>query len=260
MKLAEVLPNPHFRRLAAFLRIPLCFKEWHLAHPQDPADTPIDTLVKNVTDRLNSSTLTTDKERASFLLHFCRLIAAVINLDPRLQCKSGDIYWLMDVLSKDTCDALAIISMLFAYASKPLELLTTVQIAEMRNEPEITWRKRAEGGKIPGAFKVGNRWLLESSVLHAMGVIEDEVNINTEDKLQVLADALGVSIGDLLEIADDTIQIPDSLRLFAKQEHLTPTDIRMLALINYQGKQPDTVPKWQLLYLAIRTTTKPDDH
>jgi len=135
----------------------------------------------------------------------------------------------------------------------------------MRNEPEITWRKRAEGGKIPGAFKVGNRWLMECRVLHAMGVIEDvviindEVNINTEEQLQALADALGVSIDDLLGIDEDTIQIPESLRQFAEQEHLTPTDVRMLARISYRGKQPDTVAKWQLLYLAIKTTTKPED-
>ncbi len=156
MKFAEVLLNPHFRRLAAFLRIPLCFREWHLAHPQGPADTPIDTLVKNVTERLNSSTFANLRERTSFFLHFCRLIAAIIDVDPRLQCKSGDIYWLMQVLEEDSCDALAIISMLFAYASTPVELFTTVQVAEMRNELEITWRKRAQIGKIPGAFKVGN--------------------------------------------------------------------------------------------------------
>jgi hypothetical protein len=60
-------------------------------------------------------------------------------------------------------------------------LLTTVQIAEMRNEPEITWRKRAQIGKIPGAFKVGNRWLLESRILQAMGMMEDVVNINSDD-------------------------------------------------------------------------------
>jgi hypothetical protein len=132
----------------------------------------------------------------------------------------------------------------------------------MRNEPEITWRKRAERGKIPGAFKVGNRWLMECRVLNAMGVIEDTVNIhdvvniNTEEKLQALADALEVSIGDLLGIKEETIQIPESLRQFAKQEHLTSDDITMLARISYRGKQPDTVAKWQLLYLAIRTTTK----
>lgn len=165
----------------------------------------------------------------------------------------------MNVLAEDSYDALAIVSMLFAYASSPFELLTTVQVAEMRNEPEITWRKRAEGGKIPGAFKVGNRWLLESSVLQAMGVMEDVVNINTEEKLQALADALGISIGDLLGSDEDRVQIPESLRQFAEQERLTHADVRMLARISYRGEQPDTAAKWQLLYLAIRTTIKPED-
>ncbi len=139
-----MLLNPHFRGLAAFLRVPLCFREWHLTHPQDPGDTPINTHMKNVTERLNSTTFASLEERTSFFLHFCRLIADVLNVDPHLQCKSGDIFWLMQVLEEDSCEALAIISMLFAYASVPMEFLTTVQVAEMRNEPEITWRKRAQ--------------------------------------------------------------------------------------------------------------------
>ncbi len=87
----------------------------------------------------------------------------------------------MQVLEEDSCEALAIISMLFAYASVPMELLTTVQVAEMRNEPKITWRKRAEIGKIPGAFKLGNLWLLERSVLQAIGVMRDVININPDE-------------------------------------------------------------------------------
>ena len=68
-----------------------------------------------------------------------------------------------------------------------------------------------------------------------------------------------MSIGDLLGIDEDTTQIPESLRQFAEQERLTPADVKMLARISYRGKQPDTIAKWQLLYLAIRTTTKPED-
>ncbi len=72
MKFAEVLLNPHFRGLAAFLCVSLCFSQWHLTHPQDPTDTPINTLMKNVTERLNSTTFASPKERMSFFLHFCR--------------------------------------------------------------------------------------------------------------------------------------------------------------------------------------------
>lgn len=38
----------------------------------------------------------------------------------------------------------------------------------------------AQIGKIPGAFKVGNRWLLEQSVLQAMGMMRDVVNRNLD--------------------------------------------------------------------------------
>ena len=89
--------------------------------------------------------------------------------------------------------------------------------------------------------------------------VESGESSPTEEKLQALAGALEVSIGDLLGIDENTIQIPESLRQFAEQEHLTPADVRMLARISYRGKQPDTVAKWQLLYLAIKTTTKPED-
>ncbi len=90
--------------------------------------------------------------------------------------------------------------------------------------------------------------------------VESNESSPTEEKLQALADALDISIGDLLGIDEDTIQIPESLRQFAEQEQLTPADVKMLSRISYRGKQPDTVAKWQLLYLAIKTTTKPEGH
>src|SRR5205807_7235979 len=102
MKFAEVLLDPHFRNLAAFLRIPLCFKEWHLAHPLALAEPSISTLMKDVTERLDSKIFANLSGRTSFFLHFCRLIAAVIDVDPRLQCKSGDIYWLIEILGEDS--------------------------------------------------------------------------------------------------------------------------------------------------------------
>jgi hypothetical protein len=169
------------RNLASFLHIPLCFKEWHLAHPQALAEPSISTLIQDVTERLDSEIFANLSGRISFFQHFCILIAMIIDVDPRLRCKSGDIYWLMQILEEDSCDALAIISMLFAYASTSVELLTTVQVAEIRNEPEITWRKRAQIGKVLGALKVGNRWLLERRTLQAMGMMEDEVNINPDN-------------------------------------------------------------------------------
>jgi hypothetical protein len=89
--------------------------------------------------------------------------------------------------------------------------------------------------------------------------VESGESSPTEEKLKALADALEISIGDLLGIDEDMVQIPESLRQFAELEHLTPADVKMLARISYRGKQPDTAAKWQLLYLAIQTTTKHED-
>src|SRR5260370_17295708 len=87
--------------------------------------------------------------------------------------------------------------------------------------------------------------------------VESGESSPTEEKLKALADALEVSIGDLLGIDEDTTQIPESLRQFAEQERLTPAHLRRLALISYRGKQPDTIPKCHLLYLPIKLTTYP---
>jgi hypothetical protein len=40
------------------------------------------------------------------------------------------------------------------------EFLTPAEAAERSGLAEITWRKRAAGGKIPGAFKKGKQWLI----------------------------------------------------------------------------------------------------
>lgn len=90
--------------------------------------------------------------------------------------------------------------------------------------------------------------------------VESGESSPTEEKLQALAHALGTTIPDLLGVSADTIHIPPSLQQFAEREHLTDDVIRMLAHISYRGNQPDTVEKWHLLWLAIQTSTVPEDH
>lgn len=90
--------------------------------------------------------------------------------------------------------------------------------------------------------------------------VESGESSPTEEKLQALANALGATIPDLLGINYDAIQIPPSLQQFAEREKLTDDVVRMLARISYRGNQPDTVEKWQLLWLAIQTSTAPKDH
>jgi hypothetical protein len=45
------------------------------------------------------------------------------------------------------------------------EFLTPAEAAERSGLAEITWRKRAAGGKIPGAFKKGKQWLIPRGVV-----------------------------------------------------------------------------------------------
>lgn len=45
------------------------------------------------------------------------------------------------------------------------EFLTPAEAAERSGLAEITWRKRAAGGKIAGAFKKGKQWLIPRVVV-----------------------------------------------------------------------------------------------
>jgi transcriptional regulator with XRE-family HTH domain len=89
--------------------------------------------------------------------------------------------------------------------------------------------------------------------------VESGESSPTEEKLQALASALDTSIPDLLGIKRETIHIPPSLQQFAEQAHLADDVVRMLAHISYRGNQPDTIEKWHLLWLAIKTSTARED-
>jgi len=78
----------------------------------------------------------------------------------------------------------------------------------------------------------------------------------TEDKLRSIANALGVSITDLLEGAKATAEIDmsETLRSFVLKENLPPADVEMLAKLKYRGKQPTTEEQWRILYRVIKAT------
>lgn len=71
-----------------------------------------------------------------------------------------------------------------------------------------------------------------------------------------LATVLGTTVADLLEkeIMPNTLNIPDALKTFAEQEHLPNSDIDMLAMIKFRGRQPETVDDWRFLYESIKRT------
>jgi transcriptional regulator with XRE-family HTH domain len=89
--------------------------------------------------------------------------------------------------------------------------------------------------------------------------VESGESSPTEEKLQALATALDITVSDLLGVSTEAITIPPSLQQFAAQQHLTDIEVRMLARISYRGQQPDSVEKWHLLWLAIKTSTAAED-
>lgn len=68
-----------------------------------------------------------------------------------------------------------------------------------------------------------------------------------------LAAALGLDPGAAPEIEDEA-DLPVGLAAFAQQAKLPPDDVKMLARLQYRGKQPSTPEKWEVLYNVIKVT------
>src|SRR5262245_39842809 len=81
------------------------------------------------------------------------------------------------------------------------------------------------------------------------------------DVLLRLADALGVTIADLLgrRIAPAADTLPDGLAEFANQHGLPEADVAMLASIRFRGDPPRTARRWQHIYDAIRMSRALDE-
>jgi transcriptional regulator with XRE-family HTH domain len=75
----------------------------------------------------------------------------------------------------------------------------------------------------------------------------------THEKIEAIAHALGVGVGELLGLDELEPAVPDSLRTYAQQTRLPPADVRMLAQIRYRGKQPTSPEAWHALYSVIQS-------
>jgi len=76
-----------------------------------------------------------------------------------------------------------------------------------------------------------------------------------------IARALGTSIGELVGEAEagpgaPEVDVPESLREFARLERLPEDDLHMLARIRYRGRVPRTVEDWRFIYESIRRSTE----
>jgi transcriptional regulator with XRE-family HTH domain len=77
--------------------------------------------------------------------------------------------------------------------------------------------------------------------------------------LYQIARALGTTMADLLGrevLPGSPTEIPDSLRHFADREGLTDVDVRMLASVNFRGRQPTNDEPWALVWGAIKASVR----
>jgi transcriptional regulator with XRE-family HTH domain len=73
--------------------------------------------------------------------------------------------------------------------------------------------------------------------------------------LYKIARALGTSMSALMGkavLVDGPVEIPKSLRKFAKEANLRERDETMLAQVNFRGRQPEKPEDWALIWHAIR--------
>lgn len=83
----------------------------------------------------------------------------------------------------------------------------------------------------------------------------------TQEKLSEIANALGVLVAELvgeIDTYEDIPNIPDSLKKFADDYNLEPSDVIMLSKINYRGRQPKNFTEWHILYTVIKGTLSED--
>jgi transcriptional regulator with XRE-family HTH domain len=98
--------------------------------------------------------------------------------------------------------------------------------------------------------ELAERAHISRSYLHQL---ESGESSPTEEKIRALATALGVLVSELMGEKDEAM-IPQSLEEFATRDNIPSADVRMLAALNYRGKQPTTVEQWRTLYRIIRAT------
>jgi transcriptional regulator with XRE-family HTH domain len=94
---------------------------------------------------------------------------------------------------------------------------------------------------------------------------DDDANPSL-DILTRVASALDVTVADLLGapatrfVADDA-EVPSSLRVFADQESLSPSEFEQLASIRWRkGETPANPERWQFILNSLRASRQFDDN
>lgn len=85
------------------------------------------------------------------------------------------------------------------------------------------------------------------------------------DVLTKVASALDVTVADLLgapatRFVADEADVPPSLRVFADQESLSPSEFEQLASIRWRrGETPSTPERWQFILNSLRASRQFDN-
>ena len=92
-------------------------------------------------------------------------------------------------------------------------------------------------------------------------ILKGEAKRPSAQTLYTIAKALGTSVADLLGKENEAVhrrstRMPDSLREFAEEENLLEKDVKMLASINFRGKQPKTKEDWAFLYQSVKRSVR----
>ncbi|SRR6266487_4778591 len=122
---------------------------------------------------------------------------------------------------------------------------------------QIRTRRREQGLSLA---ELARRAKISKGYLSRLERDSDDVRPSA-DVLYRIAFVLGTPVGELLEkqIENANAELPDvpeELRKLALAEHILEEDIKMLARIEYQGRQPRTMGDWRFVYEAIKRSVE----
>lgn len=166
LKLSEITSNQHYCTFAALFSTAMQ-PAWRAQHPEVPSVRgTLDHLLRMSHSLLQGATAI----RTQFVIEWSDLLISIVQADPHLSYSEEDLDWFVSLMDSDTMsETRMVIAMLFAAASGT-EWYTLDELSKLSGTPKVTLRKRAEGGKIPGAQLKGKTWLVPSVSLRAQGI------------------------------------------------------------------------------------------
>lgn len=166
--LSAILKNPHFVQLACFIGVPYREPYWGQRHPEIPAKLLINGMTRIAFK--GSSPLTRD-EQERFLGLFADFASQVVMADMRLSYGIDDMDWLLETLSGPY--GKVTLSMLFAVASCKEHYFSPGEVAELLEENEVVWRRKAQRHEVPGTIHKSRGYLIPLSGLQSIGLLTD---------------------------------------------------------------------------------------